>query len=154
MNWAGRPQRYRKCGSAFPAALHRFPTAGFRQTPNRISARSIEFSEMKSVCPAARASESQRRSLRASSSEEMRHAPVRARVTRQSGAPCVTSAACSAACSRKSSVNRRLISIGSWRLVIGDCQRAAGAGSNCQLHTADCYHSRSDRKQAVPAWQK
>src|SRR5262249_50345176 len=62
-----------------------------------------------------------------SSREEMRQAPVRASVTSASGAPCVTSAACSAACSRKSRVRRRLSSIGDWsrslihpRLQIGD----------------------------------
>lgn len=99
-------------------------TPAFRQTPNRISARSIELSEMKSVCPAARASASQRRSLRASSSVEILHAPVSASVTRQSGAPCVTSAACNAACSRKSRVSRRLISI----LKAGDECYGSGVG--------------------------
>src|SRR5947209_17130143 len=71
----------------------------------------MTLSEAKSVFPEARVSASQRRSWRASSSVWMRHAPVSASVTRQSGAPCVTSAACKAACSRRSRTMRRLISI-------------------------------------------
>src|ERR1044072_248134 len=41
----------------------------------------------------------------------MRHAPVSASVTSASGAPCVISAACKAACSRRSRTMRRVISI-------------------------------------------
>src|SRR4051794_29976025 len=89
----------------------------------------MTLSEAKSVLPDARVSASQRRSWRASSSVRMRHAPVSASVTSESGAPCVTSAACKAACSRRSRTMRRLISIkkllavSCWLLAFRLCER-------------------------------
>ena len=78
--------------------------------PKVTKARSITWSEAKSVPPEVRALASHSRRLRASAAEEMRQAPVSASVTSESGAAYVTSADCKAACSRKSSVSRRLIS--------------------------------------------
>src|SRR5215510_11841688 len=56
----------------------------------------------------------------------MRHAPVRASVTRASGAPCVTSAACNAACSRRSRVIRRFSSIRGLKEPVGPKTRRSG----------------------------
>src|SRR5258705_9693089 len=80
--------------------------------PKSTMAFSITCNEPKSVSPAVRASASHFRTCRASPIEEMRQAPVKASVTSASGAPCVTRAACNAACSRRSSVSRRFSSIG------------------------------------------
>src|SRR5688572_16335797 len=82
-----------------------------RYTPKSMRAFSITCNDAKSDSPAERASASHLRSWRASSSEPMRHAPVNASVTNASGAPCVTSAACTAACSRRSRVIRIFSSI-------------------------------------------